>query len=260
MTEHKSDFIEEVYRISEAAEKKGLQLRVMGALATRIHSPGSIDLANSLKRVFTDIDFAGYWKQQEKVRELFHELGYEPREQGLGTAFLARHVFYDQKHKRVAEVFYDNLPMCHTINFKGRLELDFPTIPLTDIVLSKLQIVQLNEKDVKDLIVLFREHEVDSRSKESVDAGYISDIMAKDWGFYHTATTNLKKIVDYLPHFNVLKEKDRELVKVRVQKLHDTIEKKPKSFSWKMRARVGTKKKWYNDVEDMTHEQISKEG
>ena len=259
MTEHKSDFITEVYRISEAAEKKGLQLRVMGALATRIHSPNSLDLANSLKRVFTDIDFAGYWNQNEKVRELFHELGYEPREQGLGTAFLTRHVFYDQTHKRVAEVFYDKLPMCHTINFKGRLELDFPTIPLTDVVLSKIQIVQLNEKDVKDLIVLFREHEVDSKGKEIVDAGYISDIMSKDWGFYYTATTNLKKIIQYLPKFDTLKEKDRSIITERIQKLEDIIEKKPKSLSWKLRSKIGTKKKWYNDVEDMTHDQINKE-
>lgn len=259
MTSHNSDFIQEVYRISEAAEKKGLQLRVMGALATRIHSPNSLDLANSLKRVFTDIDFMGYWNQNEKVQALFPELGYEPRERGLGTVFLTRHVFYDQTHKRVAEVFYDKLQMCHTVNFKGRLELDFPTIPLTDLVLTKLQIVQLNEKDAKDLIVLFREHDVDSKGKETIDGGYISDIMSKEWGFYYTATTNLKKIIEYLPKFDVLKEKDMSVIKERVQTLHDAIEKKPKSLSWKLRARVGPKKKWYNDVEDMTHEQIDKE-
>jgi len=258
MPAQKSDFIQEAYRISEAAEKKGVHLRVMGALATRIHTPNSQDLAKSLKREFTDIDFVGYWEQREKVQALFHELGYEPRELGLGTVFLTRHVFYDKTNKRVAEVFYDKLQMCHTVDFRGRLELDFPTIPLTDLVLTKLQIVQLNEKDAKDLLLLFREHEVGAGGKEVIDSTYIADIMSKDWCFYYTATTNLKRIIEYLPNFEALGEKDRAVIKGRIQKLEEAIEKKPKTLAWKLRAKVGTKKKWYNDVEDMTHTQIEK--
>lgn len=248
--------MKEVHRIAEAAQKKGIHLRVMGALAIRIHSANSQDLAKSLKREFTDIDFVGYWNENEKVQELFKELGYVQREMGFGTMFLTRHVFYDKPNKRLAEVFYDQLKMCHTVDFRGRLDIDFPTVPLPDLLLTKLQIVNLTEKDTKDLILLFREHDVGSQSKETIDGNYIADILAKEWGFYNTATTNLNKILGFLPQFDVLSEKDRSIIKERVQKLQKAIESKPKSLSWKMRAKIGTKKKWYDDVEDMDHSRL----
>ena len=75
--------------------------------------------------------------------------------------------------------------------------------------------------------------------------------MSEDWGFYYTTTMNLNKIKSFLPKYDVLTEEQRSLVTSRIDRLLQAIENSSKSFRWKMRARVGTSKKWYNDVEEV---------
>lgn len=113
-----------------------------------------------------------------------------------------------------------------------------------------MQIVNLNEKDMKDTIVLLREHEVGETEKETVNVGYIVELLRDDWGFYYTVTTNLKRTKDCLRQFKPLSDQDREDVANKISRLLDAIEKSPKSFKWRMRARIGTSKKWYEDVEE----------
>jgi hypothetical protein len=140
--------------------------------------------------------------------------------------------------------------MCHTINFKGRLELDYPTITLTDLLLQKIQIVKLTENDVKDIILLFLEHDVGDIDKEVINARFISTLFSKDWGFYHTATTNLNRIKHLLPTQDGLSEEDQKVVAIKIDDLLRLVINEPKSKRWKIRARIGTRKKWYNDVEE----------
>jgi hypothetical protein len=143
--------------------------------------------------------------------------------------------------------------MCHDIDFKGRLELDHPTIPLAEMLLEKLQIVQINEKDVKDVIILLREHEIGDKDEETINAKYIAKLLADDWGFYYTVTTNLNKIKNLLDDYNELVENDKKLVESRIDNLLNIVEQKPKSLGWKMRAKIGTKKQWYRVVEEIQH-------
>ena len=143
--------------------------------------------------------------------------------------------------------------MCHKIDFRKRLLIDYPTISLADLLLEKLQIVEINEKDVKDVIVLLSDHKIgDKDEKETINIEYIADLLSKDWGFYYTVTTNLNKIKKLVDSYTqVLTQNKVEDVKNKIDITLDRIEKKPKSMGWKMRAKIGTKTKWYKEVEEI---------
>lgn len=240
------DFVEEAVRIVNEAKKRKLILRVMGAVAIRIKCTGYISLYAELKRGLTDIDFAGYSKQGRKISALLKELGYELRKDML--IHEGRYFFYDPNSGLKVDIFLDKLSMSHTINFKNRLELDFPTITLTDLVLEKLQIVKINEKDLKDLVVLFRSYDVGDNEKV-INGRYIAKLLSDDWGFYYTVTTNLKRLEDFLKRTNI-PEKDKKDVNMKIEKLSKMIEAEPKTLKWRLRSRIGTKMKWYTEVEE----------
>jgi hypothetical protein len=251
--EPRADFVDEIKRIVASAHETGLVIRAMGAAAVKLHCPEYAYLYNALERKLSDLDFVAYSKDLEKVEELFERLDYKTRKLGYAIsvgAYGERSIFEDAINNRIADVFYDRLKMSHTIEYKGRLELDYPTVPLADILLQKMQIVNLNEKDLKDTIVLLREHEVGETEKETVNAGHIVELLRDDWGFYYTVTTNLKRTEECLGQFNQLSDQDRKDVADKIVRLLDAIEKSPKTLRWKMRAKIGTSKKWYDDVEE----------
>jgi len=148
------------------------------------------------------------------------------------------------------DVFLDKLEMCHTINFDGRWNVDSPTIPLAELVLEKSQIVKINEKDIKDLLVLFLSHELSDGDKDTINSKHIAGTLSKDWGFYYTVTMNLDKVLNLMSNYGGLDNSQRQTITRRVTDLRQEIEKHPKTLAWKIRAKAGTKKKWYGDVED----------
>jgi hypothetical protein len=161
-----------------------------------------------------------------------------------------RRIFRDGKAGRPAvDVFFDKLDFCHAIDFRKRLEVDYPTISLADLVLEKLQIVEINEKDLKDMIVVLLEHAIgDSDAPETINGAYISTLLSEDWGFFHTLTTNLNKVDQFTDSYEALVPEQRTDVHGKVATLRQLVESRPKSFGWKVRARVGTSRKWYKDV------------
>jgi predicted SPOUT superfamily RNA methylase MTH1 len=113
-----------------------------------------------------------------------------------------------------------------------------------------MQIVQLNEKDILDAIVIFREHDVGDSDAETINSLHISELLADDWGFYYTVTTNLSKVKAALPKYDPVQAEDRADIEAKIDKLASAIEERPKSTKWKIRARVGPSAKWYRDVDE----------
>lgn len=245
------EYVAEAKAIIQASEERGLHLRLLGALAVIEQCPGGVWLLERTNRVLTDIDFMGYEKELPKVEVMFEELGYQVLG-GRGVTmdvWVGRRIFDDTTGgRRRVDVFLDRLDFCHPIELKGRLDLDPVTIPLTDIVLEKLQIVEINEKDLKDLVVLLLEHPVVDGSSGGIDAGYVVDLLAKDWGFYYTVSLNLERIRRYMEGIPDLTEEHRGLVASRIDDLWERVEAAPKSLKWKLRARVGSSRRWYNEV------------
>jgi len=251
-----STFIEEAIACVKDADKEGIPLRIMGGLAIYLHCQDYKNLWEKLgrlgKRVFTDIDFMSYRKFREKIVNFFQERDYMLDKRTLMYYGESRLIFFGDKCPMI-DVFFDKLEMNHTIDFRKRLEADTPTIPPAELLLEKMQIVKIAEKDIKDSIVLLRAHKVDFHDNDAINLEILKKAgLTSDWGFWYTFTTNLEKIVISLDKYDVLTENDKEDIKRKIRKIKDYIDKQPKSMSWKIRAKIGTKKKWYNDVEDWT--------
>lgn len=233
--------------VVEQARKRNITLRLLGGIAFKLHSQKYWNVLENMGRQINDIDSIGYRKQIVEVKRLFIDLGYL-LEWG---AFADRMIFKNATGKYEVDVFFDKLEMCHEINLKGRLEIDSPTISVSDLLLMKIQIVKINEKDIKDLIILLLEHDVAREDKETINVEYISNLLSKDWGFYYTAKTNFDLVKRMLRNYGALTEDDRSTIETRIDRLIEAIDSQPKSLSWNLRAKVGTRKKWYEDVEDV---------
>jgi len=238
-------------RIVEEAKKRGLHVRLLGAIAFQTHCPKFSFLTARLNRVLSDIDFAGYGKESHRISNMMRELGYA--DQPMMTAFWGdRRTIWDNALNGMhVDIFFDKLEMNHDVVFDKRLDIDLLTISLVDMLLEKMQIVHINEKDIVDTTMLLREHEIGEAGPETIDAPYITKLLQGDWGFYYTFTTNLNKVRERLPAYQELSDADRADVISKIDKLQKMIEDSPKSMGWKVRARVGTSKKWYRDVEEV---------
>ncbi len=232
-------------------ENRQVPLRLIGAQAFRTHCPKYGYIQDKLGRTFTDFDFVSYPRFVRDVRRILTELGYDEDKQVTQLFGDRRMLFRDPAFDRHTDVFYNVLDFCHPISFVGRLEKDEPTVPLAELLLEKMQIVQINEKDVIDSIMLLREHPIGDSDAETINAAVIVGILTKDWGFWRTFTANFKLLDDKLSAYTDLAEEDRAVVHGRIKELQERIEAAPKSLAWKARAQIGERVKWYKDVEEL---------
>jgi len=247
-------------RIIDAAAERGILLRILGGAAIRMHCPSSEHMYELLKRTPKhDMDFVSYSKYRPLTRQFMKDMGYTPYVTLAMTSGAGRHrqIFNDAEGNKAVDVFLDILPMCHVIDFRGRLEIDRPTVPPAELFLLKGQIVEMNEKDWQDMCILLREHPVAVNDKDAINLNQVSKTLADDWGFYYTVSTNLKKLRDYVGECPGLKDDDRASIEGKISTITDAIEREPKTLKWKMRARVGTARKWYNVVEEVQRDTIS---
>jgi hypothetical protein len=238
---------DEAKRILDESMKRGIVLRLFGGVAVKYHCPSATH--RSLQRSYPDLDFFGRGKQGREIRKLFLELGYQPNQRFNALHGATRLIFEDANNQRVVDIFLDTFKMCHTLHLGDRLTLDEYTIPISDLLLTKLQVVEINEKDIRDLIAILSDHEVVDHiilgDKEVIDAGYISALCADDWGLCKTLSLTLRKLLTFLPKYE-LDPKSREILENRINSLLRAIEAVPKSFKWKLRDKVGEKKRWYD--------------
>lgn len=250
------EFVDEALNLVRDAEAKGIRLRILGSIAYRLQCPNNLHLFQDTKRVLTDVDFGAEKKQNKAIREFLVARGYIPDEGIYMASEGARHAYLHRNSGLNVDVFADELYFCHRIPFQGRLDLDSPTICTTDLLLEKMQIVEINLKDFKDTIVLMLEHPLSHQQPgpKSIDVGYIIDMLRQDWGFYYTFTTNLKRAPEYLGEFPSIRDDQRSLIQNRINELLEAIETAPKTLGWRMRAKVGTRKRWYQEVSEKSQQ------
>jgi len=242
--------LKEAGRIISTAAESGITLRLLGGTAIGFRCPSST--RRGVSRTYPDIDLVGYKKQSRQIRELFPKLGYAPHETFNALRGAYRLMYFDVPNKRRVDIFLDIFDMCHKINLKDRLTLDPLTISMADLLATKLQIFKTNEKDFKDITAMLLDHEIaDKDGPDVINGNRIASLCADDWGIYKTFTIVLDKTASMLDKFG-LTPKDQEIVKERLQRIRDLIEKEPKTMGWKMRAKLGEKKAWYMLPDDMS--------
>ena len=250
------EFVDEALTLVREAEAAGIRLRILGSIAYRLQCPKNLHLFDDMARVLTDVDFAAMRSHNRKIRDFMAARGYQPDEGVFVASEGARHIYLHPHTGLNVDVFADELFFCHRIPFKGRLQLDSPTISTTDLLLEKMQIVEINLKDFKDTLVLLLEHPLgDSASgNKHIDVDYITGIMSADWGFHHTFTTNLRNVPNFIAEFPAIGSGEADVIRSRVDDLLQAIDDAPKSMKWKMRGKIGTRVKWYQEVTEKSEQ------
>lgn len=244
-------FIEQANTILEEAGRRNLTLRLLGALAFHVRCPSFNYIQLQTERFFTDIDFMAYFAQMSDIERLFKDLGYVEDRRIKTVPGLRRSIFYHAERPWHSDVFYDVLDFSHEIDLRGRLELDYPTISLVDLLLEKMQIARINEKDIIDTLMLMREHDIGEIEDASIRVEHLARLCKADWGLWKTVTTNLGKVEHLIEKYTVLTPADRTIIRGRVQATMKRIEEEPATLRWKLRNRIGERIKWYRDVDEV---------
>ncbi len=244
-------FENELQRIIEASDDAGVTLRVIGSLAFQLHCPKFGYLQQAMGRAYTDLDFAAYGRQSGQIRDLMTKLGYMDNKEVFIVSGGERAIFDRPQIGLHVDVFYEKLDFCHVIRWEGRLDVDKPTIPLAEMLLEKMQIVQINEKDIIDTIMLLMEHSLGDKDKDTINIKRIAELCAVDWGLWRTVTMNLNKVRQLADGYSQLKADQKNRLRSQVADALARIETEPKSMAWRLRSRVGDRVKWYKDVDDV---------
>jgi hypothetical protein len=240
--------------IGEARARHAV-LRLSGSLAIRYHCREQPELLDSLDREPPgDVDLFGYWKQCSVVEQMLVERNYEPHPALAHSKEFGvkRLIYFAPRPATKVEVFFDTLKMSHEIDLRGRLERDFPTVGIEELLLSKLQIHELTAKDVKDITALVAIHDFGpDDDPEKLHLEHIAKVICEDWGLWYTAMANLDATLAALDTVTMLSPATRTAVAERVGRLREALAQTPKSMRWKMRARIGPRARWYEDVGDV---------
>jgi len=232
-----------------ASDQQNMHLRLIGGLAIRVHSPSAKQ--STLQRDYPDIDFVVPKREKRKLDGFFAELGYVPDKNFNLLNGDRRQIFFDAQSGRRIDVFVGDFEMCHKLPMRNRLESHPVTIPLAELFLSKTQIVELNRKDALDIISLLLDNEV-GFTDDTINLDRITRLCLKDWGLYKTLTINLSKVENVLVNENPgLSDKDTQRVLERINTIRRILDRSAKSILWKMRDRLGTRLRWYTEVEEI---------
>ncbi len=245
------EFIDEARKIINKAQERGVSLKLIGALAFNLHCPEFNHIHQKWGRVFTDTDFVSRAEYGPILLEVYRELGYRDDEMITTLYGSTRMVFDNPETGFHSDIFYDKLDFCHELPLRDRLDVDELTIPLAELFLEKMQIVQINEKDLIDTMMLVREHAIGESDAETINGPVIGRILAADWGFWRTVTMNMEKTETLLEQIDLFESADVAIIRERMAQIREYIDDAPKPLAWKMRSKIGDRVKWYKDVDEL---------
>ncbi len=241
-----ADPVAEGRRVAEAAAERAIPLRLLGGVAIALRSPSS--QSPPLRREYGDIDCAIRGSAREQAVELLEELGYEADREFNMLHGQRRLYFWDRGNDRHLDVFVDEANLCHRIALSERIEAAPLTLSLADLTVLKLQVMETNEKDYIDLCALFADHEL-SEDESGINIPYITHLAASDWGLWRT----MEMVAERSERFalEIQGFDAAETVAGRLRRLREDLDAVPKTRRWKLRARVGERKRWYELPEEV---------
>jgi hypothetical protein len=260
-----SDLMAEARTIVDHGNEAGVVVRLTGGLAVRHYA---IDLEFA-EREYSDIDLIGFKRQVSEIGEVFRDLGYvENKHVSMATGngqlqfFMpetgpkrtqsdrALPVLTETPPSDHIDVFLDAMRMDHDLDFRDRLEINTYAIDPADLFLSKLQIVNLNEKDVHDVTTLVKDVYVDFQPHPGVlDLQHVAEVCAADWGLYIDVMNNIDTVVENLDDYD-LSPRDAARVRRTLELAQDMMTEQAKTLRWRLRARIGKRVRWYSEVEE----------
>jgi hypothetical protein len=247
-TSIEADIAVEAERLLTAIDDQGVAARLIGGMAIKLLAAERLHPA--FARPIQDLDFILTKSARREFDRLITAAGYVPQER-FNALHGARRLLYDDPvHARQIDVFVDSFSMCHELPLAARITARARTLPPAEILMTKLQIVQLNEKDRGDLYALLLSHPVSSGDDAAIDAERIVALTSNDWGLQHTFELNLVRLKDGLGD-QPLTAQESDTIAQRVGTLAGAIGDAPKTRRWKLRAKVGERKRWYEEPEEV---------
>jgi len=240
-----ADVIAEAERITAAARALKVPVKLVGGAAVNLHSRSAREAP--LKRKYGDLDFVAASKQRQAAEKLFESLGYQGDRRFNTLNGHQRLLYLDAVNGRQIDIFIDRMRMCHVIELADRLGGDDPCLTPADLLLSKLQVFEVNMKDLVDSIALLLDHPIADHDDDAINGTYLAQLLSEDWGLHRTMQLNTARIRDTAKQLPVA----ADTVNQRLDELWARTEAHPKSLKWRLRAKVGDRMSWYELPEEV---------
>jgi len=241
------DIVDEARRVVAEVMRRGAVLRISGGVAFHLRVRDHVTLPRA---PLNDIDLVAPAGTDRRLVRLLSTLGYDGEKAFNAHHGATRLMFWDRARERKLEVFLGIFTMCHQLPIARRLYLEPETIPLAELLLTKLQIVELNEKDLADMHMLLVAHDVGSADGETINLDLIAELCSADWGLHHTVCRTLDRLGLDPPSYRLSAE-ERTLVDARVQRIRQAIDLHPKTLAWRLRSKIGERLIWYVQPEEI---------
>jgi hypothetical protein len=241
-----ADPVAEARRLIDAARAQGMTVRVLGGVAVHMQSPAGQPL---LPRALKDIDLVTTRPEGQAAGRLLEELGYAGEEMFNALRGSRRRLYHDPVNGRQLDVFVGEFSMCHSLPIAERLDRHPYTVPLAELLLTKLQIVELNERDERDIYTLCYHHEVGEGLGDGIESDVVAALCAGDWGLWRTCRGTIERCRADIELYE-LESAARELIQSRLRRLWEHVEAAPKTGKWKRRSRLGERVRWYQEPEE----------
>jgi hypothetical protein len=246
-----ADIRTEAERLSARVLKSGLPARLLGGLAIWLRCPSV--RSGPFARGYDDMDFAVAARASTAFKDFLTAEGYLPDRFFNGLHGESRLYFAAPDGRWSIDVVIDELRMSHQLDLRSRLDGPSPTVPLADLLLSKLQVWEINTKDLGDTLCLLADHRLgaDDSDPETISIQRITAVLGADWGFCHTAERNLGKVAELWTETPLPAAACD--VSEQVEALRRAIDQAPKTRGWRMRSRIGERVRWYQVPEEVGH-------
>jgi len=229
------------------AREAGLTVRILGGVAVALRCPAA-RAPGPLAREFSDLDLVTDRRSGGDLGRVLEACGYVAERRFNALHGHRRQLFVDAYGVHV-DVFVDTFAMCHELPLAERLGVDDETIPLAELLLTKLQIAEVNEKDVTDVVAMLLDHEI-TGDDAGINADRVAGLLRADWGWWRTVTENLRSVRALVPSM-ALDDEAGAVVRRRLADLAERIEAAPKTRRWRLRARLGDRVPWREDPEEV---------
>ena len=235
----------ELHLIVDGASSKGIALRAFGGLAVQVHCTQRTRLLASYQRSHRDIDLVARSSDLRVVLDYFRDIGYKDDPFFVRmSGGLRRNLSHPQKKVSV-DLFFDKIRFCQVLDLRSRLELDYPTVSLADLLLTKMQRIDLQPEDIYDILVLLIDHDLGNNDDEVINIEYIAKLCSSKWRWWRTLKQNIG-------HLDALGD-DREIVTgdvtSKLRMISEAIDLPCKSLGWKLRSLLGERLEWHDPVQ-----------
>jgi hypothetical protein len=246
------DLAAEGERLLAAIGAAEVPARLLGGMAIRLLLGPRMDPI--FEREIADLDFICASRAGKQLTSVLLDSGYLADEQFNALNGARRLLFLDPEHGRQIDVFVGSFEMCHELPLAERIETRPDTLPAAELLMTKLQIVELNRKDQRDAFALLDGTTIaDSDLAAGVDAinaARIAELTSHNWGLQRTFELNLERLRAAIGELE-LEQPRQAAIADRIGQLQTAIDDAPKSRRWKMRARIGERKQWYEEPEEV---------